>query len=515
MIWHIFKKDAKLLWWLAAIVAVLRFAELAVVQISGLFPTQRGRNLMMLLALGGLLGVGFAICAVVHQDAIPGVRQDWLVRPIRRRDLLASKLLFVVAMIQFPIFLGDLIQALLTGTSPVASITSALSRSIFLLLLVDIPLLAFASVTRNFLEAVTGGVAIFGIFGTCAMLFLGDPGRRFQPTFGTGVEWVTVSSLALTLSIGSAALLGLQYFQRRTLLARCVTGAVTLLGILATFVPWTPAFAIQKTLSPSPNSAAGVNISFQPSLGRYRRGADFPVLRAGDVQAWVFLPIDFSGLPDDSGVQVDRPSVSVIGPGGGSIAQLVASRISVRRNPGDNPTQSGYQMLAVPGDLYRQIKNQSVRLEIDYSLTLFKSAFSHSLPAVNANVHVPGAGWCATRVNPAETAVQLSCEQGGRPPDCLSINLEHLSSGRKTPDRLNCEQADYGPFPSWQLLPDGLAHFGGALAFRDPNGFATFPVIGSMLPESELVMHVYRAAEHFTRKVVIPEVRLGDWEAGI
>jgi hypothetical protein len=41
-------------------------------------------------------GVATLIAALVHQDGLVGVRQDWLERPIRRRDLFAAKVLFVV-----------------------------------------------------------------------------------------------------------------------------------------------------------------------------------------------------------------------------------------------------------------------------------------------------------------------------------------------------------------------------------------------------------------------------------
>jgi len=42
MIWHIFKKDARLLWWLAAGVAALRFAQVAVTHSMDSFRRIRG-----------------------------------------------------------------------------------------------------------------------------------------------------------------------------------------------------------------------------------------------------------------------------------------------------------------------------------------------------------------------------------------------------------------------------------------------------------------------------------------
>jgi hypothetical protein len=39
---------------------------------------------------------------------VPGVSQDWLVRPIRRGDLLRAKLIFVVLVVEGPALLADL-----------------------------------------------------------------------------------------------------------------------------------------------------------------------------------------------------------------------------------------------------------------------------------------------------------------------------------------------------------------------------------------------------------------------
>ena len=42
---------------------------------------------------------------------------------------------------------------------------------------------------------------------------------------------------------------------------------------------------------------------------------------------------------------------------------------------------------------------------------------------------------------------------------------------------------------------------------------ARFPVDGSKLRESKVVLQLYRARDHFTRSIVVNGVRLGDWEA--
>ena len=42
------------------------------------------------------------IVLAIHQEAIPSITQDWLVRPIKRSDLLLAKVLPVVLVIHAP-----------------------------------------------------------------------------------------------------------------------------------------------------------------------------------------------------------------------------------------------------------------------------------------------------------------------------------------------------------------------------------------------------------------------------
>src|SRR5437764_10835420 len=114
MVLHILRKDWRLLWplvaALAALQALLAFARFSAgIFVSGL-PTTPAAFLE-------LLAVATVITLVAHQDPVPGVRQDWLVRPILRRDLFLAKLSFVVVFVQAPWFATDLLQGLANGFS--------------------------------------------------------------------------------------------------------------------------------------------------------------------------------------------------------------------------------------------------------------------------------------------------------------------------------------------------------------------------------------------------------------
>src|SRR6516165_9516313 len=111
MVWHMFKKEVRLLWPFVLGAAGIQFAQAAVrytlVQ-AGAAAAQTLLILLGLLTPVSLLAAAFLIATAVHQDAVPGVRQDWLVRPVRRKDLLFAKLLFLLVMVHGPILLADM-----------------------------------------------------------------------------------------------------------------------------------------------------------------------------------------------------------------------------------------------------------------------------------------------------------------------------------------------------------------------------------------------------------------------
>jgi hypothetical protein len=62
------------------------------------------------------------------------------------------------------------------------------------------------------------------------------------------------------------------------------------------------------------------------------------------------------------------------------------------------------------------------------------------------------------------------------------------------------------------VLPDALSRFGGRLPFYDPSGVIRYPVGGSQLPETHVLVTNFRPTAHFVWRIVIPSVRLHDWE---
>ena len=267
MIWHIFKKDWKLQWKFAVLMALVQFANaVLLVELSPFQDSRSLRSLMPLMILAILAGIPFLIAAVVHQDAIPGVRQDWLVRPIQRRDLLLAKFLFVLLAVHGPMLLADLFRGLANGFAFGPSLAAAASHGFFVLVAFSVPLLAFASLTRNFIEAIVAGFIVFLCF--VGFLFLLDQTiSRHSLVATSGLSWISETAQYLVFLAGAATVLGLQYFRRRTIAARGLAAGAVVLVLLCTLMPWNAAFAIQQRMSPNPGAASAVTVSFDPSSG--------------------------------------------------------------------------------------------------------------------------------------------------------------------------------------------------------------------------------------------------------
>ena len=79
MVWHIFKKDWKLLWFFALMAGSLQWISVFVFYKLGLFNEDAtlemlGESLPKLAFFASM----FLIAAIVHLEALPGIREDWL-----------------------------------------------------------------------------------------------------------------------------------------------------------------------------------------------------------------------------------------------------------------------------------------------------------------------------------------------------------------------------------------------------------------------------------------------------
>jgi len=313
-------------------------------------------------------------------------------------------------------------------------------------------------------------------------------------------------------------------------------------------VPWHSAFALQQRLSPNPGAGSDITAQFDPTGNKFRlpEGMDHNSVFVArgltrDEASTIYLPIRIAGIPESTVLNADRAEVLLTTRDGRMVYQGRADDLLVRKDSNLQPVSfniglrpigwreigppdmevakdftpaSGealvYQGLSLPRNLYERIKDKPLDLEMNYSLTLLSSN-TYKIPALGADMLIPAVGRCRTQMDDDGDDVQLRCIQAGGESNCVAAFLEHAPSGRRNPINFSC-WPNYSPY-SAQYTPDSLTRSQGSLRFRDLSGLAKYPVDGSRLAESRVVLRIYHPEEHFTRRLVIPEIHLSDWKS--
>jgi hypothetical protein len=530
MIFHILKKDLKLLWPFGLAAAIMQFAIVAVHLKLGVFEEQPVySSLLLLLESTMYFGVAVLITTLVHQDSIVGVRQDWLVRPIRRRDLMGAKLVFLLLAVQLPMLLASMICGMANGFSLWPSISEAVSQNIYFLVGFTLPIFAFVSLTGSTAEALGAAVVLVVIYilGSEALI-LPVNGSPMGPTTNTGLAWIPLTWRFAIYLVAALAILLLQYFRRATRASRLVLAA-TVAGCLFTeLVPWNAVFAWQKAMAPASQAAQSIAVHFDPSTARAQSAAPVSAARTGatfrpaqrheaDEDTILHMPLVFTGIPAGSFLKIDRAVARVAAPN--STREQVISEVG---DPGDfevpddgqNTSQprSVDEILHVRGRTYTRLKDTPVTLQLDYSATLVNLSSTHPIPAVNGDLHIDGLGHCETRLNDSRTEVEFRCLDLGNTSQCTTAVLQDPATGLHNPPLHGCRD-DYAPYYGRYKPPDTIMHTGFDFDFRDSSGLVHYPVNQAMVNGAQVLVRNYKLAGHFSMHLTIPAVRLADWSS--
>jgi hypothetical protein len=522
MIWPIFRKDWTLLWPLAVLVTLIQIAFEWASYKYGLFgASPLARELLRLLTPAWFIGVLALAIAVVHEETVPGVDQDWLVRPLPRTDLLLAKMLFVLATVCLPMLIVNLIDELALGFPALPSFADALYKEAYLFVCLLVPAVALASATRNMIDLVVLVAALVVLYSASLWVSATLFGVDRCPTCDTGISWLQHLLQHAGVFVGSAVVLGLQYYRRKTRVSRLLLAAGVLLLVIVQ-LPWNAAFAIQSWVgAPRGSSPAAIliaagatDVADGAATGRGKQDTarratqallhgdvDAAVLslksigRAQDVPVMLNVPLRISGLTHDEFLVVDRAEFSLVDAHGEVLYR------GTQRNAAplmSDLAQPGVvrQTFEIPGALYKRIGSRAAGLVVDYSLTVRVAIAEHNIRAADGEVRSPEIGVCQSGADP--NGVSIRCKQIGRAPNCYAATL-YGPNGQHNPQVYACG-TDYRPFlPS----PTNIVSFVGIdLSIRDAYGMAHYEVDGSDLSHSYVTLRVYETGEHFRRTVV-------------
>jgi len=251
----ILKKDALSLASIVALIALFFLAD-SLIERLDLVPDWASYSVPMILMALVVLAM-----SVFQLDSPASLTDDWLCRPVGKRELISAKLLLVLAVVYLPRAIGALIADLSLG----CSVGEAFLDAVLLqdkLTLFELPIILFgAIVTRTFVQGFGVMFAIFICVFVIPTPFVRPvgplrPGIRDELLF-TGMQWLAVTPAKLAALILLAIGFWLMYWRRRIAAARilmALAACITLLFVLIpmALIPWNATFAIQAGFGPAP-----------------------------------------------------------------------------------------------------------------------------------------------------------------------------------------------------------------------------------------------------------------------
>jgi len=521
MIGSVFKKDWVLLWPLAVLVTLIQVAlEWAIYKFGFFGVSPVAREIMRLLTPAWYIGVIALAVAVVHEDTIPGVDQDWLIRPLNRTELLLAKLLFVAVTVCVPMLIVNLADELALGFKLMPSFGDALYKEVYMFVCLLVPATAIASATRNAVELVILVAGLVLLYVVTVWLSATLFGLDRCPTCDTSVSWLQSLLQHLGLLVGSGAVLAVQYYWRKTSVARVLLAAGVVLLVVVQ-LPWSVAFTIQTWMGvPIGTSPAAIQVTAGATTtaaasgsGRSRQDNAKRAAQAllqGDVDAAVQIqkslgqshaaaviftvPLTITGTTHDEFLVMDRAEFTVLDPKGAILYR--GTRADRKSVPLIGVGDTVQQTFELPGADYQRIRARAASLAIDYSLTVRAVVAEHKMLATGGELRSPEIGVC--RSDADSSASYIRCRQIGRAPNCYTATL-YGPDGQHNPEVRACG-SDYRPFiPS----PMNIISFAGVeMPIRDSYGVAHYEVDGSQLQDSYILLKVYETGAHFQRRVV-------------
>lgn len=533
MIWGIFKKDWLLLWPMVGLVAAIQAGlEWAVFSAGSFGASPAAQALLRPLTLAWFGAIAALAASTVHQDAIPGADQDWLIRPLKRTHLLLAKLAFLAMTVSIPMFAANLADAVASGFPLVSALETVLFKELFVLACFIVPVMAVAATTRNMTELVVVGAALVVVFASSLSMSAFIFGADWCPTCNSGVSWLQHVLQHLGVLIGAVAILGLQFYGRRSAVSRtlAIAGAM---GLVFFQLPWSVAFAVQDRITGSDGNADRIMVGIDEATSSGPTGADATgtrptrplqaLGRAGEAMQYfrqrarpdtatvaIDLPLRAIGTAGDELVLADRTEIALFdhdrllyrGDTAGSLATL----LTPFPGPSAEPAAPAYQTIEMPKREYIAAGAADTRMRLSYSLTLLRVAADYKLAALDGELQSADVGQCATSVD--RNAVYLRCKTLAQAPFCFSATL-YGPAGRHNPEVLKCTPDYRRGMPKFMEV---LSYYGVDLPLQDRNRVA-YEINRFELDAAYVLLKVYGVRKHFERALEFPGASIERWRA--
>jgi hypothetical protein len=198
LIWRIFSKDARRLWWETTVALGL---------LIWLTWMDSWRADHMPGSIEGWLNLllpftwSYLIALAVLEDPLVGDRQFWVSMPCRWTSLLASKALFAIAFIHLPYFIASAVILWERNFEPWLNPGQLMWKQFALLVTLTLPALALAAVVRNIAHFMLAAVVL-----VAAVVFVDspEPWMHLDPVrVGFSLAVLTVGAVGFAFSVCS------------------------------------------------------------------------------------------------------------------------------------------------------------------------------------------------------------------------------------------------------------------------------------------------------------------------
>ncbi len=344
------------------------------------------------------------ISRVIHAETLVGDCQFWITRPYDWKKLFAAKALFLFCFLYLPLFLAQCFVLVRAGFFPLGYLPGVLFNLFLISTILVLPLLALAAVTSSFARMT---LAILGIL----LCFIA------VSALSSALDGISISDplpdhLTLPLLLcGLLAIVLLQYFARRTWLAR-------ILVIALVVVIWTGPSLIPndvRILRAYPRT----NNTQPPSLQLPAQNSlDQPIAYRARSPKWIelVLPLQISGIADGYAWSAENVRVSIDGPQGFVWSSPWQAVYTNRSLPGQPDFTIHFE---VERAIFEQLKSTPVTLHLTFAWTQLRSGPVQRIDMPTHDFVVPGFGICSPDINwgaPRSQIDGITCRYALRQP---------------------------------------------------------------------------------------------------
>ena len=319
----------------------------------------------------------FLIVRVVQGESLVGDRQFWVTRPYDWRKLLAAKALFVLAFINLPLFVVDVLLLARAGFHPTSYLSGLLGMQVMLIFVVFLATAALATVTATIPQLLLAAL-LAGLFAICLSALASIiPNASFSSRGD--------SFSAVLFIVTSMAVILLQYSRRRTAISRwLIVGLGALITLIMIATPYRWLIARDYPLS---KGELPIHLTLLPA-----KTTESSSVVPNERSVPIHLPLSLSGLPNDSFLQLDGIVVTLT-----NAAGFRWDSGWLPQGPMLFPDQKTVDInFALKPSIFDQMKSGSISAHLMLAFTLYSDKDQRQFVVPSGRFTLPELGWCSS-----------------------------------------------------------------------------------------------------------------------